>query len=57
MERLNHSEGPMKVQAASGKTRYPGNQGAGDPSDLLFFIRQSHPYYFQQNPYQLLHIN
>ena len=46
MERLNHSDGPKKVQTAIGKTRFPG-QG-GDPSDLVYFIRQNHPHYFER---------
>ena len=38
MERLNHSEGPAKVQKAMGRTRFVG-AGGGDGCDLLYFIR------------------
>jgi len=47
MERLNHSQGPPLVQKAYGKTRFEG-LGKSDGSDLLHFIRISHPEYFGQ---------
>lgn len=51
MEKLNHSEGPQIVQKAIGKPRFLSQQG-GDPSDLLYFIRLSHPEYFSGSQYQ-----
>lgn len=45
MERLNHSQGPSRVLKAYGKTRFLG-LGTSDGSDLLHFIRVSHPEYF-----------
>lgn len=41
MEKLNHSEGPQRVLKAIGKPRF--TQQGSDPSDLLYFIRMSHP--------------
>ena len=49
MERLNHSAGPQKVHQAVGKTRFPG-QSSGDPGDLLHYIRQSQPLFFETGP-------
>eukprot|EP00347_Sterkiella_histriomuscorum_P004180 403361442 len=45
MERMNHSEGPAKVQRSSGRTRF----GSGENNDLLFVIRQSFPQYFKKH--------
>lgn len=50
MEKLNHSEGPQRVLKAVGKPRF--TQQGGDPSDLLYFIRISHPQFFQGPQYQ-----
>lgn len=47
MERLNHSEGPLRVQRAVGKTRFSG-LGGSDGSDLLHFIRLSRPEFFPE---------
>jgi len=46
MERLNHSQGPLRVQKSQGKTRFNG-LGGSDGSDLLHFIRIARPEYFQ----------
>ena len=43
MERLNHSDGPAKVQKAYGKTRF----GAGETNDLLYVLRTTYPQYFR----------
>jgi len=54
VERLNHSQGPTRVQKAYGKTRFQG-LGTSDGSDLLHFIRLAHPEFFdlsnQQNTF------
>ena len=50
MEKLQHSEGPAKVQRELGKARLIVQNGA-DPSDLLYFIKQNHPHFFNL-PYE-----
>ena len=43
LERMNHSEGPAKVQKAYGKTRF----GHGESNDLLHILRQNYPQFFE----------
>ena len=40
---MNHTEGPIKVQRAFGKTRF----GAGESNDLLHFLRLNYPQFFE----------
>lgn len=39
MERMNHSQGPAKVQLSYGRTRF----GCGETNDLLHVFRQQYP--------------
>lgn len=44
MERMNHSEGPAKVQRSCGRTRF----GSGETNDLIYFFRQKFPEFFKK---------
>lgn len=49
LERMNHSDGPRKVQMAYGSTRFGNNGEIG--SDLTSLLRQSYPHYFMPQNY------
>jgi len=44
MERMNHSEGPRKIQLAYGVTRM--GVGGKNASDITALLRQTYPNYF-----------